>query len=157
MDQGIVHVFMENTALIWLGLFIILIVIELFTVGLTTIWFAAGALVALIAAACGAPLFVQIALFLVVSILMLVFTRPVAMKYFNGDRAKTNVESLIGRKGVVTGEIDNLRGCGQVTLNGMQWTARSATADGRIPEGNVVTVQAIDGVKLIVEPEKAAG
>ena len=79
------------------------------------------------------------------------------MRYFNGDRTKTNVESLIGRKGVVTGEIDNLKGCGQVTLNGMQWTARSAAADGRIPEGNVVTVQAIDGVKLIVEPERAAG
>ena len=157
MDKEIIQVFAENAYLIWLGLFIILIVIEILTVGLTTIWFAAGSLVALIAAACGAPLFVQIALFLVVSILMLVFTRPVAMKYFNGDRAKTNVESLIGRKGVVTGEIDNLRGCGQVTLNGMQWTARSATADGRIPEGNVVTVQAIDGVKLIVEPEKAAG
>ena len=143
--------------IIWLVLLVALVVIEAATMGLTTIWFAAGALVALIAAACNAPLFVQIALFLVVSILMLVFTRPVAMKYFNGDRAKTNVESLIGKKGVVTGEIDNLKGCGQVTLNGMQWTARCAAADGRIPEGNVVTVRAIDGVKLIVEPEKAAG
>ena len=148
---------LESPAMMWLGLLILLLVIEIVTLQLTTIWFAAGALVALIAAACSAPLFLQIALFLVVSILMLVFTRPVAMRYFNGDRTKTNVESLIGRKGVVTGEIDNLKGCGQVTLNGMQWTARSAAADGRIPEGNVVTVQAIDGVKLIVEPERAAG
>lgn len=136
----------------WLVLLVVLVAVEIATMGLTTIWFAAGALVATIAAACGAPLFIQIALFLVVSVLMLVFTRPVAVKYFNKDRVKTNAGSLIGQKGIVTGEIDNIRGCGQVVLNGMEWTARSAFEKGSIPEGTVVLVKKINGVKLIVEP-----
>lgn len=141
----------------WLVLLVLLVVVEIATMGLTTIWFAAGALAATIAAACNAPLYIQIALFLVVSVLMLVFTRPVAMKYFNRDRTKTNVESLAGKKGIVTGEIDNLKGCGQVTLNGMEWTARALTEGCRIPEGSVVVVRAVNGVKLIVEPEEGAG
>lgn len=138
----------------WMVLLVVLVVVELATMGLTTIWFAAGALAATIAAACNAPLFIQIALFLIVSVLMLVFTRPVAMKYFNKDRTKTNAESLIGKKGIVTGEIDNLKGCGQATLNGMEWTARSEADDCIIPEGSVVIVKAIRGVKLIVVPQE---
>ena len=82
----------------WLALLILLVLIELATMGLTTIWFAAGALVATIAAACGAPVLVQVILFLVVSVLMLVFTRPVAMRYFNVGRTKTNVDSINGIK-----------------------------------------------------------
>lgn len=142
---------------IWLVLLIALVVVELATMGLTTIWFAAGALVATIAAACNAPLFIQIALFLAVSVLMLVFTRPVAMRYFNHDRTKTNVESLVGQKGIVTGKIDNLKGNGQVTLNGMEWTARAMTDSCVIPEGSVVVVKAIHGVKLIVGLEEEQG
>lgn len=138
----------------WMVLLVLLVVVELATMGLTTIWFAAGALVATIAAACNAPLFIQIALFLIVSVLMLVFTRPVAMKYFNRDRTRTNAESLIGRKGIVTGEINNLKGCGQVTLNGMEWTARTVAEDCTVPEGSVVVIRAIRGVKLIVEPDE---
>ena len=98
----------------WLALLILLVLIELATMGLTTIWFAAGALVATIAAACGAPVLVQVILFLVVSVLMLVFTRPVAMRYFNVGRAKTHVDSMLGERGIVTGRIDNLHSCGQV-------------------------------------------
>ncbi|MDO4331913.1 MAG: NfeD family protein [Eubacteriales bacterium] len=146
---------MIEVVIVWTVLLIVLVAIEIATMGLTTIWFAAGALAATIAAACNAPLFVQIALFLIVSVLMLVFTRPVAMKYFNRDRTKTNVESLVGQKGIVTGEIDNLKGCGQVTLNGMEWSARSRTADRVIPEGSVVVVKEIHGVKLIVAVEEA--
>lgn len=145
---------MIKVVIVWTVLLIALVVIEIATMGLTTIWFAAGALVATIAAACNAPLFVQIALFLIVSVLMLVFTRPVAMKYFNKDRVKTNVESLVGLKGIVTGEINNLKGCGQVTLNGMEWSARSVRQDCVIPEGSVVVVKEINGVKLIVELEE---
>lgn len=136
----------------WLILLVLLVVIELATMGLTTIWFAGGALVATIAAAFNAPLFLQIALFLIVSVTMLVFTRPVALRYFNRGRAKTNVDSLAGAQGIVTGRIDNVQCCGQVTLNGMEWTARSSEDDGRIPEGTVVVVKAVDGVKLIVSP-----
>ena len=137
----------------WTVLVILLIAVEVLTMGLTTIWFAAGALAAAIAAACRAPLFIQIALFLIVSVAALVFTRPLAMRYFNGERTRTNVSSLVGQKGIVTGEIDNLKGIGQVTLNGMQWTARAAQKDLVIPEGSVVTVRSIEGVKLIVDAE----
>lgn len=138
----------------WLVFLVALVVIEICTMGLTTIWFAAGALAATVAAALGAPLFLQIALFLIVSVLMLVFTRPIAVKYFNQDREKTNVESVIGKKAIVTGAIDNLQACGQVTLNGLEWTARSAADDLKIPEGSVVIVREIQGVKLIVEMEE---
>lgn len=137
----------------WTVLLILLIAVEVLTMGLTTIWFAAGALAAAIAAACRAPLFIQIALFLIVSVAALVFTRPLAVRYFNGERTRTNVSSLVGQKGIVTGEIDNLKGIGQVTLNGMQWTARAAQKDLVIPEGSVVTVRSIEGVKLIVDAE----
>lgn len=142
-----------NEVLAWTILLVVLVLVELATMGLTTIWFAAGALAALIAAACNAPLFVQIALFLAVSVITLVFTRPIAMRYFNTGRTRTNVQSLIGQKGIVTGEIDNLKGSGQVTLNGMEWTARSSAEDCVIPEGGVVIVRRIDGVKLIVDRE----
>lgn len=145
---------MVEVVIIWTVLLVVLVAIEVATMGLTTIWFAAGALVATIAAACNAPLFIQIALFLIVSVLMLVFTRPVAVKYFNKDRVRTNVESLVGQKGIVTGEINNLKGCGQVTLNGMEWTARSVLQGCVIPEGSVVVVKEIHGVKLIVELEE---
>ena len=134
----------------WLALLILLVLIELATMGLTTIWFAAGALVATIAAACGAPVLVQVILFLVVSVLMLVFTRPVAMRYFNVGRAKTNVDSMLGERG----RIDNLHSCGQVTLKGMEWSARSQETEGTIEEGTVVIVKKIDGVKLIVVPDE---
>ncbi len=144
---------MVKVVIFWTVLLILLVVVEIATMGLTTIWFATGALIAAIAAACGAPLFVQITLFLAVSVLMLVFTRPVATKYFNTNRVKTNVESLAGQKGIVTGEIDNLKGQGQVTLNGMVWTARSVKQGDVIPEGSVVIVREVRGVKLMVEPE----
>lgn len=138
----------------WLVILVVLVVVELLTMGLTTIWFAAGALIATIASALGAPLYLQIALFLIVSVLMLVFTRPIAVKYFNQNREMTNVDSVIGKKGIVTGAIDNLQGCGQVTLNGLEWTARSASDDLTIPEGSVVIVREVSGVKLIVELEE---
>ena len=138
----------------WLIAAVALVVIELATLGLTTIWFAAGALAATLAAALGAPLFLQVALFLIVSVLVLIFIRPYAVKYFNQEREKTNVDSMIGRKGIVTGRIDNLQACGQVTVNGMEWTARSAVEDQVIPEGAVVCIRDVQGVKLIVDFEE---
>ncbi len=143
-----------NATVFWLAALVILIAIEIATMGLTTIWFAGGALVAVIAAAAGAPVYLQVALFLVVSVVLLVFTRPVAMKYFNKDRTRTNVDSMPGKRAVVTKEIDNLQGLGQVSVNGMEWSARSKEVGGKIAEGTVVTVLAVDGVKLIVEERK---
>lgn len=138
-------------AIIWMIVVVVLGLIEIATLGLTTIWFAGGALVAAVAALCHAPLWLQLLLFLVVSILLLFSTRPIAMRYFNGNRARTNVEGLVGQKGIVTAEIDDLKGTGQVTLNGLEWTARAKAADGRIEDGAVVVVCGVEGVKLIVE------
>lgn len=137
----------------WLVFLIVCIIVELATMGLTMVWFAGGALVAAIAALCNAPLVLQIVLFLAVSIVLLFFTRPIAVKYFNKDRIKTNVESMIGRQAIVISEINNLEGVGQVTVGGQEWTARSKDEDVEIPVGTVVIVRAINGVKLIVEPK----
>ncbi|HIY60736.1 MAG TPA: NfeD family protein [Candidatus Eisenbergiella pullistercoris] len=138
----------------WLVLLIVLVLIEIATLGLTTIWFAGGSLAALIAAAFGAPLYLQITLFIAVSAVLLFFTRPLAMKYFNGSRVKTNAESLIGRRAVVKEEIDNLKASGLVSVRGQDWTARSVRDDAVIPKGSVVDIRAISGVKLIVEERK---
>ena len=140
--------------ILWLVVLVACIVIEIATMGLTTIWFAGGALIAAVAAGLQAPFVVQIILFLAVSFLLLYFTRPIAVKYFNKDRVKTNAESLVGKQAIVISEIDNLQGIGQVTVGGMEWTAR-ATEDGvQIPVGCVVDIVAINGVKLIVEERK---
>ncbi len=138
----------------WLVVLVALVVIELLTMGLTTVWFAGGAFVATIAALFHAPLFLQIILFLVVSALLLFFTRPLAVKYFNKDRIRTNAESLVGRQAIVISEIDNLQGIGQVNVGGMEWSARTRVDGVRLPIGTVATVLAINGVKLIVEERK---
>ena len=143
-----------NKVVFWLILLIILVAIEIATMGLTTIWFAGGAFVAIIAAALNTPLYVQITLFLIVSVVLLLFTRPIAMKYFNKDRIKTNAESLIGKQAVVTEDIDNLLAVGLVSINGQEWTARNVVDGMKIPKGTVVIVRAISGVKLIVEERR---
>ncbi len=144
-----------NYTIFWLVALVLFILIEIATMGLTTIWFAGGALVAVIASALGLPLVVQIVLFFAVSFALLYFTRPMAVKYFNKDRVKTNAESLVGRQAIVISEIDNLQGIGQVTVGGMEWSARTAEAGVRLDVGSVVNIIAINGVKLIVEEKKA--
>ena len=145
---------MTENMIFWLVLLIVAIVVEVFTMGLTTIWFAGGALVAILATLLHAPIWLQIILFVAVSLLLMFFTRPVAVKYFNKDRVKTNVESMVGRQAVVTGEIDNIQGIGQVTIGGQEWSARSADDTMRIPLGSVVDVVSVSGVKLIVKPDE---
>lgn len=149
-----VNIMDMNMTVIWLAVLVALVVIELLTMGLTTIWFAGGALIATIASLFGAPLALQIILFLLVSALLLYFTRPVAVKYFNKDRVRTNAESLVGRQAIVISEIDNLQGIGQVNVGGMEWTARTRVDGVKLPVGTVTTVLAINGVKLIVEERK---
>lgn len=134
----------------WLAVLIIMAVIEIVTLGLTTIWFAGGALVAFIASLLGAGLPIQIILFIVVSLLLLIGTRPIAVKYFNRDRVKTNAESLIGDSGIVKEEINNLQATGMVQVNGQEWSARSAD-DTIIEAGKEVLIEEISGVKLIVK------
>ncbi|MBQ8197852.1 MAG: NfeD family protein [Lachnospiraceae bacterium] len=141
-------------SLIWLAILFVCIVIEVATMGLTTIWFAGGALVSTILAMCKAPLWAQVTAFFAVSIILLIFTRPVAVRYFNKDRAKTNIDSLIGKEAIVISEIDNLQGIGRVQVDGKEWTARTVAQGVQIPVGKVVIVNKIDGVKLLVEERK---
>ena len=138
-------------AIVWLAVAIVLLVVEIITLGLTTIWFAGGALAAFIAALAGADVVVQVVLFLAVSIVLLVFTRPVAMRYLNRNKTPTNAESLIGEQAVVTQTINNLMGRGVVLVNGMEWTARSQENSEMIEKDTIVRILRIDGVKLIVE------
>ncbi|MBP7348497.1 MAG: NfeD family protein [Butyrivibrio sp.] len=143
-----------DMVIFWLVAMVALIVIELATLGLTTIWFACGALAAVIAAALDAPLLLQILMFVVVSFAVLLAVRPIAVKYFNKDRTRTNIESMIGRQAIVVSEIDNMQGVGQVSVNGMDWSARSTINELKISVGRVVVIRAVDGVKLIVEENK---
>lgn len=133
----------------WLIIVIVMAVIEIITLGLTTIWFAGGALVAFIASLLGADLAVQIILFIVVSVALMALTRPLAVNYLNRDRVKTKAESLIGKLGVVKEKVDNLNAQGIVSVEGQEWTAR-AIDDEMIPLYAVVEVVEIRGVKLMV-------
>lgn len=138
------------TAVYWLGGIIVLLIIEALTLGLTTIWFAGGALAAFIACVAGADLAVQIVLFVVVSLGLLFFTRPFAKRYINRGTEKTNVEGVIGREARVTEQIDNRMETGEAVLAGQYWSARAAGADEVIGKGERVIVEAVEGVKLIV-------
>ncbi len=138
----------------WIIIFIVLLIIEIATLGLTTVWFAAGALAAFLAGILGAGLAVQIVLFLVVSIVLLVLTRPVALKYFNNKRQSTNVESMIGRQGVVLETIDTIKSQGLVEVDGETWSARTDEPEGVITKDTVVSVEGVQGVKLIVKKKE---
>ena len=141
-------------AILWLAAVVVLLVIEIATLGLTTIWFAGGALIAGIAAVAGAGRVVQFVLFLIVSLILLIFTRPLAVRYMNKGVPKTNVNSLIGEKAVVIQKINNLEQTGQVRINDIEWMARTSSDEVTIPEQTVVTIEAVQGVKLIVKEEK---
>ncbi len=138
--------------LIWAGLTVLFVLVELATYGLASIWFALGALAALIAAALGAPLWLQVVLFAVVSVASLVLTRPLARKFVNSRSQPTNADRVIGAQARVTEEINDFNGTGAVSVDGKLWSARSA--DGAtVPVGAHVTVREIRGVRLIVSPE----
>ena len=146
--------FAMTTTTFWLIVMVLFLAVEAATVGLVCIWFAVGALVALLAAMCGAQLWLQIVLFLVVSAATLYFTRPLVRKYVNSKVEPTNADMVIGKECRVTETVDNIAGTGAVYVDGKTWTARSAS-DEVIPEGALVTAKSIDGVKLIVAaPEK---
>jgi membrane protein implicated in regulation of membrane protease activity len=137
----------------WLIAFVAFLIIEIITLGLTTVWFAIGSIAAFLAAYVGASIVVQIVVFLVVSIVFLVFTRPILMKFFNQKRERTNAESLIGQKALVLEKIDSMHATGRVIVNGMEWAAK--TEEEEIIEVDaVVLIKGIQGVKLIVEKEE---
>ena len=138
----------------WAVAVVAFVILELATVGLASIWFALGALCALIAALLGAQLWLQIVWFVIISVATLLLTRPLAKKYINSKTMATNADRVIGRRAVVKERIDELSGTGAVLADGKMWSAR--TVDGRSAEpGDVVIVREIRGVKLIVEPPDA--
>lgn len=145
---------MEQMEIIWLALTAILLIIEIVTLGLTTIWFAAGALFAFFAALLGMNQGIQIGVFVVVSVVLLFFTRPLAVKYLNTKTIKTNTEALVGKTARVIVDINNLKSQGQVVINGLEWTARSSDDTVVFKIGDAVTIVGIEGVKLIVEGQK---
>lgn len=145
----------QYMAYIWLGAMVLLGMAEAATVSLVSIWFIGGALAALAASLFGGPIWLQILLFFLVSIGLLSCLRPLVRKKLNPRLVKTNADNAIGKEAVVTEAIDNLGAKGQVKLGGMYWTARSETGED-IPEGSVVTIRKIEGVKVIVALEQKA-
>ncbi|MCD2492195.1 NfeD family protein [Lacrimispora sp. NSJ-141] len=141
------------TAIYWLIGIVVLLVIEALTMGLTTIWFAGGALVAFIACVAGAGLEIQAILFIVVSLILLFVTRPFAKRYINKGTIKTNVEGLIGKEARVTERIDNKEGTGEAVLSGQPWSARSSDDSQILEPGDMAVVEAVRGVKLIVRKQ----
>lgn len=139
--------------IMWLILLACFLVVEAITVGLTTIWFAGGALVAAIASGLEAGILIQWVLFLIVSLALLIFTRPMAVRYMNKGVPKTNVNSLIGERAVVIQKINNLEQTGQVRINDIEWMARTSSDEVTIPEHAIVTIEGVQGVKLIVKEE----
>ncbi|MFI3172718.1 MAG: NfeD family protein [Eubacteriales bacterium] len=134
----------------WLIIFLVFLVFEIVTMGLTTIWFAAGALVAAVVAALGASLPVQIGVFIVISVVLLCLTRPLAMKYLNQKVEKTNTERLIGMDIIVIEEIDALHATGKVMVNGIEWLAMASDREQCYHVDDVVTIEGIQGVKVVV-------
>lgn len=139
-------------AFIWIGLIILFAVIEAATVGLTSIWFAGGALAALLGCAIGLGEVWQFAIFAAVSLILLIFTRPWALKYFKPHLVKTNYEQVIDENVCVTEDIDNIHGTGAAVYKGEEWTARAYESDKTFEKGTIVTVKEIRGVTLYVVP-----
>ncbi|MCX7715330.1 MAG: NfeD family protein [Clostridia bacterium] len=139
-----------HLGVIWLIAVVVFTILEMSTYQLVSIWFAVGAVGSMISAFLGANLIVQITVFVILSAVCVIFTRPAFKKLLGNKIQKTNADSLIGKTAVVTVGIDNLSSKGQVKVNGMNWTARSI--DGNIiGENNKVTIEKIEGVKLIVK------
>ncbi len=138
-----------TNSILWLLILAVLIFIEIITLGLTTIWFAGGALVAFIVSLFFDNLLLEVILFLAVSMVLLIFTRPLVLTYFNPKRTKTNYEGVIGKIAMVTATIDNMNAVGQVIVDGQEWSAK-AMEDMVIEKGNKVRIHGITGVKLIV-------
>lgn len=136
---------------VWAVAAAVFIVIELLTYGIASIWFALGALCALVAAVLGAPPWLQAVWFALITAVTLLLTRPLVRRYINGRAQPTNADRVIGMDGMVSETVDNLSGTGAVRAGGKVWSALSAGGE-TIPSGAAVRVRAIRGVKLVVTP-----
>lgn len=142
---------MNWAAILWLTLMVVFLVVEASTVTLVSLWFAAGALAAMVSAMLGGAVWLQALVFLAVSTVLLTALRPLVRRYVTPKLTRTNVDAIIGTAGPVTVAIDNMAASGQVKLGAMVWTARSSSGDP-IPEGTLVRVDKIEGVKVFVSP-----
>ena len=135
----------------WLVLLIILLIVEIITVGLTSIWAAGGALAALLLNILGLSLMWQVAAFFAVTFVLLIFTRPFAVRFINTQREKTNYEGIIGKTIRIAGRVDNIRQTGMAIVNGQEWTVRAERDDLILEPEMLAKVVNISGVKLIVK------
>jgi len=139
--------------LLWIGIFLAALIAEGLTMQIISIWFAVGALVALIISLCGGSLALQCAAFVIVSAALFIATRPLIKKWNAKPKQHTNADSVIGMEGIVKETIDPLLGTGRVYVNGLNWAAR---ADGIIPEHTRITVLSMQGVTLMVRPSETS-
>ena len=142
---------MNWAALTWLVLMVIFLIAESASVMVISLWFAIGALAAMVASLCGAPVWLQALLFFVVSMSLLLTLRPLTKKYFTPRISRTNVDALIGKEGLVLEAVDNVNTAGRVKVDGMEWAARSE--NGQVLQaGERIVVNRVEGVKLFVSP-----
>ncbi|MGN0160553.1 MAG: NfeD family protein [Lachnospiraceae bacterium] len=144
----------DMDAMLWLAAMVCFIVFEIITMGLYTIWFAGGSLIAFFAAMMGFNGWVQLGVFIIVSAILLIFTRPIAQKKLDKDKVKTNADSLIGEKARVIETIDNLAGTGRAVIHGQEWMARSTKDEVTFSVDDIVIVTELQGVKIIVKKEE---
>lgn len=149
--SAFVNLFSQSMVAVWLVAVVVFLAVEALVPGLISIWFALGALSALIAALFHAPIWLQLVWFFVVSIVALALTRPLAKKYINGRVQPTNADMIIGSDCVVIEAVDNLRGSGAVSVGGKVWTARALEPNCVLSKDSVAVVDHIEGVKLIVK------
>lgn len=136
--------------ILWLALIVIFVAVEIATVGLTAIWFAGGAFIALLAHLMGLGIYVQIIIFIVVSAFLMIFTRPWALRYFKPRLVKTNYETVVGENVCLTETVDNIKGTGTAVYKGQEWTARAYEMGKVFEAGTIVAVKEIRGVTLYV-------
>lgn len=147
---------MNWAAIIWFGLLLLFVIVEAACpIHLVSIWFAAGALVAMIVSFFGGAVWLQITLFLLVACALVALLWPFIKKFLNPQLSKTNVDVIIGSQGLVTTAIDNVSAVGQVKLGAMEWTARSTSGEP-IAQGTLVKVDKIEGVKAFVSPAEVS-
>ena len=137
---------------VWLGIAILAAVVEAVVPSLVSVWFVPGSLVGLVVSLCGGPIWLQIFVFLAVSLACLAFTRPLAKKLLVHHKERTNADRVVGATGIVIQDIDNVVSTGRVTVMGHSWSARSTQKDGKIEAGSRVRIERIEGVKLLVTP-----
>ncbi len=143
---------MLSPEIMWIVFAVILFIIEAATVSLVTIWFAVGAIFAMIAAMLGFSLYTQLAVCIAAAVILLIFTRPAAVRLMK--KTPTNADSLIGKTAVVTMRVDNLNAVGEVKIGGKYWSARNVENDAVIEINDMVEVCGMEGVKLMVKPIK---